>query len=209
MDFSKQYTEERKNLELNRALDWSTYYAEYIIAGEPLLPMTVQVWFDLLAIKSPVLHSQDPTVESVVDYLWKNSKRKTENKLLKEWRLFWLHRRILKSLNNETDALELIEALGQHIKTALDEFPSDCNNATSKKRNTMSPVSGEASMVDELAQRYSIHPDEVLQMTLRRAFSLQRVIRSATIPGYKLLEPDSLRQLKSNYLKQINEHGQD
>lgn len=209
MNFSEQYTEERKNLELNRVLDWSTYSAEYIIAGEPLLPMTVQVWFDLLAIKSPVLHSKDPTVASVVDYIWKNSKRKTENKLLKEWRLFWLQRRILKSLNHETEGDELIQAVDQHIKIALDEFPVDSNNSTSKKRNTMSPVSGEASMVDELAQRYSIHPDEVLQMTLRRAFSLQRVIRSTTIPGYKLLEPDSLRQMKSNYLKQINEHGQD
>jgi len=59
-------------------------------------------------------------------------------------------------------------------------------------------------MIDELATRYSLHPDDILQMPLRKAFSLQRTIRLSTIPGYKLLEADSLRELKSKYLNSLN-----
>ena len=185
-------------------LDWSTYRKDYIVAGETLKPMTVQNWFDLLSIKSPLLFSAEPTFSSIVDYVWKNSGRFTTKKWLAEWRLFWLQRRVIKSLRHKVNGLAMVLVLMEHIKTSLDEFPTDSSNATSKKVNSMPVVSGEASMIDELASRYSIHPDEVLQMPLRRAFSLQRTIRISTIQGYKLLEADSLRALKSKYLNSLN-----
>ena len=59
-------------------------------------------------------------------------------------------------------------------------------------------------MVDEIASRYSINPEEVLKMPLRRAFALQRTMRMATITDYKLLEPQSLRDIKSKYLNSLN-----
>jgi len=82
------------------------------------------------------------------------------------------------------------------------------SSASSRKKNAMSSVSGNASMIDEIANRYAMHPEQVLQMPLRRAFSLQRIIRSATIPDYRILEPASLRAIKSKYLQELN-NGQD
>ena len=59
-------------------------------------------------------------------------------------------------------------------------------------------------MLDEIAHRYGMRPQDVLQMPLRQAFALQRTIRLATIPEYKLLEPQSLRTIKSEYLQDLN-----
>ena len=204
MTIAEEYQAERERLELNRQLDWSSYSKEYIIAGEHITPMTVQTWFDMLAVKSPMLYSNEPTLAAIIDYLWKHSKRHTDNTWLREWRLFWLQRRVVKSLKHAEDGPALIIAICEHIKTSLDEFPTDANGSSSGKPNRISPVSGEASMIDELAARYSMHPDEVLKMPLRRAFSLQRTIRLSTIPGYKLLEADSIRALKSKYLNSLN-----
>ena len=204
MNIAQEYQEEREKIELNRTLDWSTFSKDYIVAGEKLKPMTVQVWFDLLAIKSPLLYSDEPTVEAIVDYIWRNSSRYSASGWLKEWRIFRLYRRVTKSIKNKKEGASLVYVLCEHIKTSLDEFPTDQSTATSKKVNSLPIISGEASMVDELASRYSIHPEEVLAMPLRRAFSLQRTIRMSTIPGYKLLEPDSLRAIKSKYLNSLN-----
>ena len=207
MDIAQQYKEERDKLELNRILDWSTFSKDYIVAGEKLKPMTVQVWFDLLALKSPLLYSDEPTVEAIVDYIWRNSNRYSASGWLKEWRIFWLYRRVIKSIKKKKDGASLVYVLCEHMKESLDEFPIDQSTATSKKVNSLPVISGEASMIDELASRYSIHPEDVLAMTLRRAFSLQRTIRMSTIPEYKLLEPDSLREIKTKYLNQLNNNG--
>jgi len=204
MNIAQEYQEEREKIELNRTLDWSTFSKDYIVAGEKLKPMTVQVWFDLLAIKSPLLYSHEPTVEAIVDYIWRNSVRYKASGWFKEWRIFRLYRRVIKSIKNKKEGASLVYVLCEHLKTSLDEFPTDQSTATSKKVNSLPIISGEASMVDELASRYSIHPEEVLAMPLRRAFSLQRTIRMSTIPGYKLLEPDSLRAIKSKYLNSLN-----
>ena len=204
MDIVQQYKEERDKLELNRILDWSTFSKDYIVAGEKLKPMTVQVWFDLLALKSPMIYGDEPTVEAIVDYIWRNSVRYKASGWLKDWRVFWLYRRVAKSIKNTSEGMEMVAVVCEHLKESLDEFPVDQSTATSKKVNSMPVISGEASMIDELASRYSIHPEDVLAMTLRRAFSLQRTIRMSTIPGYKLLEPDSLREIKSKYLNSLN-----
>jgi len=204
MTIEQQYQEERDKLELNRSLDWSTFSHEYIAAGETIEPLTVQAWFDLLAVKSPILTDDKPCVESVVDYIWRNSKRRTTNPLVKQWRLFWIHRRVSKALSKPGDSSVLMMVIFEHIKHAFDEFPIDASQSTEKKVNSMSSISGEAALIDEIAHRYSIHPSEVLKMPLRRAFTLQRTIRTCTIPDYKLLEPESLRAIKSEYLNSLN-----
>ena len=204
MDIAQQYQAEREKLELNRILDWSTFSKDYIVAGEKLNPMTVQVWFDLLALKSPMIYGDEPTVEAIVDYIWRNSNRYSASGWFKELRIFWLYRRVIKSIKKKKEGASLVYVLCEHLKDSLDEFPIDQSTATSKKVNSLPVISGEASMIDEMASRYSIHPEDVLAMPLRRAFSLQRTIRMSTIPGYKLLEPDSLRAIKSKYLNSLN-----
>lgn len=204
MDIAEQYQKERDSIELNRSLDWSTFGAEYTVAGEPLGMMTVQTWFDLLAIGSPLITSDVPTVAALVDYIWRNSKRHTDRAWLRFWRLWRLERRVIKELSNEDTAEPLLTVTLEHVKNSIDEFPlSGCAGGT-RTTNSLSQYSGDASMVDEIAHRYSLHPDEVLSMPLRKAFSLQRVIRISTIPDHKILEPESLRAIKSKYLNQIN-----
>ena len=202
MTIFDEYENERERLERNRALDWSTFKVEYIVAGESLEPMTVQTWFDLLALNSPFLVGRNPTIEAVVDYIWRHSPKRTDSRLLREWRLFWLDHKVRKSLKKEEDLV--VDVIRQHLQSQIDEFPSDARQAGTAKNNSMSSVSGEASMIDEIAHRYALHPDEVLDMPLRQAFALQRTIRISTIPDYKLLEPDSLREIKSRYIQSLN-----
>jgi hypothetical protein len=203
MTIAEKYQAERERLQLNRTLDWSTFSREFIAAGETLKPMTVQVWFDLLAIKSPILSAEGLTAEAVTDYVWRNCKRHTRRIWLKEWRLYWLQRRIEKAIDDEAECEALLNVIFDHVKDAFDEFPSS-SGASTRQVNSMSGTSGEAAMLDEIAHRYGMNPQDVLKMPLRRAFALQRTIRLATIPEYKLLEPDSLRAIKSEYLNSLN-----
>ena len=208
MSIQEQYEKERRNLEINRSLDWSTIRKRFIVANEELAPMTVQVWFDLLLLKSPVVSNQEITVESVVDYVWRNSLRYTEKKILKEWRLFWLQRRILKALNKKESSEQLVKVVCEHIKESFDEFPESIDGSMAAGFNTMPTVSGEAAMLDEIASRYGINPLEVLKIPLRRAFALQRTMRTSQNPDYRLLEPASLREIKSQYLNNLNNGNQ-
>ena len=203
MSIQIKYQLERERLETNRALDWSSFEPEFIIAGEKVKPMTVRVWFDLLAIKSPILYRDTPTVEGIVDYIWRNSVRNTRNKWLKEWRLFWLDRRIKSTLKTE-EGVDMMRAIIEHVQYSLEEYPQDRTSAKARQNNAMSSVSGAACMLDEIAHRYSLDPQQVLDMPLRRAFSLQRIIRAVTVADYKPLEPESLRAIKSEFLNQRN-----
>lgn len=204
MDIAEQYQAERDRIEQLRAMDWSTFTVDYKAAGESLQPMTVQVWFDLLAVNSPMVSGREPTIESMVDYVWRNSKRRTHRPIMKQWRLFWIQRRVVNALRKEESAKAFIDVILSHFKSNIDEFPASASTGGTRSTNALSMYSGEASMVDEIAERYSMHPDEVLELPLRKAFSLQRVIRVSTIPGHKILEPDSLRAIKSEFLNQIN-----
>ena len=115
-----------------------------------------------------------------------------------------IERRVAKDLKKKETAEALIEVVLDHINTSLNEFPSSVSSARQSRTNSVSMYSGDASMIDEIASRYSMHPDEVLKLPLRKAFSLQRVIRVTTIPDYKMLEPESLRAIKTKHLQQLN-----
>lgn len=199
----EKYQFERDRIETARKLDWSSFEPVFIVAGETIKPMTVRTWFDLLAIKSPILYSETPTVEAIVDYVWRHSVRNTRRTWLKHWRLFWLERRIIRTLRGK-DSVPMMGAILEHIQHSLEEFPHDNNSGRGRKKNSMSAICNAAAMLDEIAARYSLNPETVLDMTTRRAFALQRIIRTATIPDYKPVEPDSLRAIKSEYLKQRN-----
>ena len=205
MSIAEEYEQERKKLELDRRLDWSTFSRDFIAVGEKLEPMTVQIWFDLLAIESPLLRSGQPTVDVIVDYIWRNKASRPSNKWLEFIQVFLLRRRVIKTIKDGKEGPALLHVIYEHVKSSLDEFPSTAGEKSRKRSNSMSPISGEASMIDELANRYGTNPEEVLKMPVRRAFALQRTIRASTIPGYKLLEPDSLRAIKSKFLNSIND----
>jgi hypothetical protein len=204
MTIAEQYTAERERLELNRALDWSTYSRTYKAAGETLKPLTVQAWFDLLAAKSPILTGAGLTVESIVDYIWRCSIRHTSNVLFKEWRLWWIHSRVNKCLDSTAGAEAVMGVINQHIGDAFDEYPEQVQGGNFSARTAMPHASGEAYFVDELAHRYGVSPDLVLTWNLRKAFQLQKAARTVTNPDYKALEPRSLLNIKSDFLKQQN-----
>lgn len=207
MTIQEAYTEERQRLELNRSLDWSTHNIEYKIAGEILKPMTLQVWFDLMVVKSPVVTGDDLSIESIIDYIWRNSIKNTSNKFLKEMRLYRLQSRVMKALKKDDTTNQLVKVLLEHIKSSFEEMPDPTDQAQGSKDYRMNAITGESSMLDELASRYGISPIKVLDFPLRQVFALQKASRLATIPEYKLLEPHTLRAIKSEYLNQIQNNG--
>lgn len=202
MTIAEKYQAERDRIETNRVLDWSTMGTEHKVLGEKLEQMTVQTWFDLLAVKSPVLYNGTPTQASVVDYIWRHSKKRTNNKILRFFRLLWIEIKVARAYKRLD--LDMMRVLVNHADMALEEYPSDNQEPSQRKSNTMPGISGPASMVDEIASRYSLHPREVLSMPLRQAFALQRVIRTITIPDYQLTEPESLKKIKREFLTELN-----
>jgi hypothetical protein len=97
-----------------------------------------------------------------------------------------------------------MRVINQHIGDAFDEYPEQVQGGNFSARTTMPHASGEAYFVDELAHRYGVSPDLVLTWSLRKAFQLQKAARTVTNPDYKALEPRSLLNIKSDFLKQQN-----
>lgn len=204
MTIAEKYQAERERIENNRRIDWSSFGFEYIAAGEKMRPMTLQVWFDLMALKSPILSADEITEASVVDYIWRNSVRNKGFQLIRDFRLFRLERRVANALKDDDEADALLTVIYDHAKEAFEEMPVSSGGHGYTRTNALAGVSGETSMVDEIAHRYGQNPQEVLQWPLRKVFNLMKAMRFSTVPNCKFLEPESLRAIKSEYLNSLN-----
>ena len=72
------------------------------------------------------------------------------------------------------------------------------------RSNKFDDFDGLVGVIDEVAHRYGQDPYWVMDWPLSRIFQLQRALRIATIPDYKLQEPESIRAIKREILKELN-----
>ena len=68
----------------------------------------------------------------------------------------------------------------------------------------MPAIEGIVGAIDEVAARYGQNPQDVLSWSMNRIFQLQKAIRLATIPDYKLAEPGLVKMIKQEILTEIN-----
>ena len=68
----------------------------------------------------------------------------------------------------------------------------------------MEAIDGIVGAIDEVAARYGQNPTTVLNWPMNRIFQLQKAMRLATIPDYKLSEPKLIKMIKNEILKELN-----
>lgn len=185
----------------NRLLAWSSAGTKTDIDKLLLLPVTAKAWIDLKLIGNKFICEGLPDEDDALEYLWRNceaynSVQNSNTENVKK-RLGYL-----LGKNGKDYVLNLAY---KHINAAFAELPKSVNNSNSIQReNAMPATEGIIGAIDEVAARYGQNPLDVLTWPLNRVFQLQKAIRVATIPNYKLAEPQLIRIIKQEILKEIN-----
>lgn len=197
MNLAQEYNKKKTEIEIARLRAFSTIWQKSDICGIPCKPLTAQGWTDLrLAENSMIMGGIDK--ESIYCYLYRVHRDYPLNLIKKAFLEF----RIWRMLKTVTGMTKLLKGIFGHIQQAFDEAPEQVAVGRSERVNKMQPVEGIVGAIDEVASRYGMHPMEAMQMPLAQVFALQKAMRLATIPGYKLAEPHPLREIKTEYLKQ-------
>jgi hypothetical protein len=186
----------------NRLLAWCSNEGESSVDKITLLPLTAKAWVDLNVIDNKFICGGDPANNDIMEYLWRNSdkynsksSRKT-NKAKKQ----------IGYLFAQSQPGELKKLVYEHIYAAFEEFPQSNNikGETVKRKNTIAEIDGIVGIIDEVAARYGQNPSSVLNWSMNRIFQLQKAIRLATIPNYKLAEPKLIKMIKQEILEELN-----
>ena len=101
---------------------------------------------------------------------------------------------------------EFLKIVYEHINAAFEEMPESIKikSQTVSRKNTIQEIEGIIGAIDEVAARYGQNPATVLNWSMNRIFQLQKAIRLATIPNYKLAEPRLIKMIKQEILEELN-----
>jgi len=186
----------------NRLLAWCSNAGEESIGKMSLMPLTAKAWVDLKLVGNKMVCDGEATDDDVLQYLWRNSKdynpatnAKTEKAKKIIGYLFG------KSKDNEFSIIAI-----RHLNDAFAEMPEreNFNSNSFSRENKMPAIEGIIAAIDEVAARYGQNPSDVLSWSMNRIFQLQKAIRLATIPDYKLSEPKIIKIIKQEILEELN-----
>lgn len=186
----------------NRLLAWCSNEGESSISKITLLPLTAKAWVDLNVIDNKFICGGDPSNNDIMEYLWRNSDKYNANSSRKTNKA----KKYIGYLFSQSKPGELKNLVYEHIYAAFEEFPQS-NNVKSdavKRKNTIAEIDGIVGIIDEVAARYGQNPAIVLNWSMNRIFQLQKAIRLATIPNYKLAEPKLIKMIKQEILEELN-----
>ena len=185
----------------NRLLAWIPNCSTKDCNGLELKPLTARAWIELKLVKNKFVTSGNAQATDAMEYIWRNcidySPQKTANteKLKKK----------IGYMFSRSDDDEILNVVYRHINDAFAELPKSQNTSKSFSRsNKMPEVEGIIGAVDEVAARYGQNPFDILGWPLNRVFQLQKAIRVATIPNYKLAEPQLIKIIKQEILTLLN-----
>ena len=195
-----KYAEER--IAQNRLLAWSTVSDQQDIAGINMLPLTAKAWVDLKLVGNKFICKGEPNADDAMEYIWRNSKDYTPHKTAASEK----QKRKIGYIFAKQESNEILQCAYRHINDAFTELPVAENVSTKFKRvNKMPEVEGIIGAIDEVSARYGQNPADVLMWPLNRVFQLQKAMRVATIPGYKLAEPQLIKIIKQEILTELND----
>jgi len=198
-----------KNLELakakilkNRLMAWCSNEGESSVDKITLLPLTAKAWIDLKVVSNKFVCEGNPTDNDIMQYLWRNSDKYNANS----------NRKTIKSkqyigyLFAQSEQDEFLKIVYEHINAAFEEMPESIKikSQTVSRKNTIQEIEGIIGAIDEVAARYGQNPATVLNWSMNRIFQLQKAIRLATIPNYKLAEPRLIKMIKQEILEELN-----
>ena len=185
----------------NRLLAWSTVCDRQDIDGIEMLPLTAKAWIDLKLVGNKFVCEGMPDEKDAMEYVWRNCKKYTAEKTLASEK----YKKRIGYMFAKQDKPEILELAYQHINDAFAELPKPEKISKSYSRvNKIPEVEGIIGAIDEVAARYGQNPIDVITWPLNRVFQLQKAIRVATIPNYKLAEPQQIKTIKQEILEEIN-----
>ena len=201
-DVNKQLLEAKARIAENRLLAWSSDTGVKKFGKLSLVPLTVKAWIDLKLVGNAMVTGSIPSDQDVLEYLWRNSDKYDPVSCAASEK----YKRKIGFLYSKSNPSDLIELVYSHINDAFIEMPV-CNNNSTKifsRQNTVVPVDSIVAAIDEVSARYGQNPTNVLTWPLNRVFQLQKALRLATIPNYKLAEPQIIKSIKQKILTKLN-----
>jgi len=199
-ELAQAYRDEETRLHKARLAAWCSVGDETEIAGIECKPLTARAYIDLQLADSPFVIGEDPTIADAAVYIWRSSRNFRAGD---DWRTLIRREKCIKRLSKANE-IEVITGAYEHLSEAFDEMPRSVSTGGGGQNNRFPDVEGIVSTIDELAARYGTSPDTVIDWPLNRIFQLQKALRLATIPEYKMRQPESLMRLRREYLKEIN-----
>jgi hypothetical protein len=186
----------------NRLLAWCSIEGESSVDKITLLPLTAKAWVDLNVIDNKFICGGDPTDNDIMEYLWRNSDKYNASSSRKTNKA----KKYIGYLFAQSNPGEFSKIVYEHIYAAFEEFPQSNNvkNDSVKRTNSIAEIDGIVGIIDEVASRYGQNPATVLNWSMNRIFQLQKAIRLATIPNYKLAEPKLIKMIKQEILEELN-----
>lgn len=195
---AQQLEETKARIIEDRLLAWSSVGLSGSIAGVEVRPLTARAWIDLRLAGNPVVTTGNIEATDIYNYIWRNSHRYCTGRRVKR-----LKRAIMKAVK-KSDDFEVYSQVLDHLRAAFSETPKACTKGGVSRSNVIEAVEGIVGAIDEVAHRYGQDPEAVCDWPLSRIFQLQKAMRLATVPDYKLLEPDSIRSIKREILINLN-----
>jgi hypothetical protein len=166
-----------------------------------MLPLTAAAWIDLKLVGHKFVNEGKPGAADALEYIWRNCDNYSPVKNASSEKC---KKRIgfLFGMNGEDEMLAIAY---RHINDAFAELPIPIKSSKGvSRKNTMPAIEGIIGAIDEVSSRYGQNPVDVLAWPLNRVFQLQKAIRMATIPDYKLAEPQIIKTIKSEILNELN-----
>jgi len=201
-ELTKELEAAKAKIAANRLLAWSSDNGARNFGKLTLIPLTVKAWVDLKLVGNAVVCGSEPVDQDVLEYLWRNSEKYDANSCAASEK----YKRKIGFLFNKSDPSQLLELVYSHINDAFAEMPI-CANVSKQlfsRDNRVVPIDSIVAAIDEVSSRYGQNPANVLSWPLNRVFQLQKAIRIATIPNYKLAESHLIKSIKQKILTELN-----
>ena len=192
----------QKRIYRNRLLAWCSWEGKLTYNKINLLPLTAKAWVDLKIVENKFVCMGEPTNNDVMQYLWRNSDQYNANANRKTRKA----KQRIGYLFGKSEPGEYLKIVFKHINDAFEELPESISQKGSSHnwKNTIQEIDGIVGAIDEVASRYGQNPLAVLNWPLNRIFQLQKAMRLATIPDYRLAEPKLIKMIKDEILKELN-----
>lgn len=195
-ELANAYRDEEARLHKARLLAWSSVGGFDIVAGFQCEPLTARAWIDLQLAENAIVCGKEASDGDAAAYIWRNS---SNYRAGDDWRTHRAREKVIKTLRKRIKG-EALMAAYTHLNEAFEELPQS-NSTGNGIDNSFPDVEGIVSAIDEVAARYGTNPERVIDWPLSRIFQLQKAGRIATIPDYKLRQPESLMLIRREFLK--------
>lgn len=198
---SEDLKEATARIAQNRLLAWSSDSGITKQDKIALKPLTAKAWVDLNLIDNAIALGADPSEQDLIDYIWRNCSEYNPKQCAASEKA----KRRIGYAYGKSNKEALAKLVFDHVNNAFSEMPETINTKSGFSRdNKMSPIAGIVGAIDEVAARYGQNPADVLTWPLNRIFQLQKAMRLATIPDYKLAEPKLIKLIKQEILQELN-----